>query len=95
MTRAVDAATDALAVSRLVRLAQQDEIPVGNLRERLIDRYGDQTWTGLLVCPYCLSVWVGAGVVLARYLFPRAWPWIARVLALSEATGHLHHLADR
>lgn len=91
----LDVAVDALAVSRIVRLVQQDEIPVGALRERLIDRYGDHTWTALLSCAWCGSVWVSAGVVLARHLFPRAWPVAARLLVGSEVAGHLAHLADR
>lgn len=41
----------------------------------------------LLRCPWCLSVWVGAGVVAARALCPRVWDPIARALAASEVTG--------
>ncbi len=92
---AFDITVDALAVSRLVRLVQVDEIPVGALRERLLERHGDKTWAALLSCPWCLSIHAAAGVAVARHLFPRAWPILARVLAASEVTGHLAHLAER
>lgn len=89
---ATDVVVDALAVARIVRLIQVDEIPVGALRERVLDRHGDKLWAELLRCPWCLSVHVGAAVVLARHLFPRAWPWAARALASSAVAGHLAEL---
>jgi hypothetical protein len=77
-TSATEVVVDALAVHRVTRLVQDDDIPIGALREQLLDRYGDRKWTELLTCPWCLSMWVAAGVVLARHRWPRAWPWIAR-----------------
>lgn len=37
----------------------------------------------LLACPWCVSVWVGFGVVAARRIVPRLWDPVARALALS------------
>lgn len=54
-------------------------------------RYGDDVaaaggpLTFLLSCPYCASVWVAAGVALARRLAPLQWDRAARVLAMSAA----------
>lgn len=88
-TSATEAVIDAVAVARIVRLVQVDEMPVGALREAVLDRYGEWKATELLRCPWCLSVWVAAAVVLARHRWPRAWPWVARVLVGSEVAGHL------
>jgi hypothetical protein len=91
---ALEFAVDALAVSRIVRLIQVDEIPVGAVREKILDEHGDKTAADLLTCPWCLSVWVSAGVAIARLCWPRAWSWVARGLAASAVTGHLAHLGD-
>lgn len=41
----------------------------------------------LVTCPWCASIWLAAGVVVARRLAPSIWDPIARLLALSEAAG--------
>lgn len=88
-----DLVVDALAVARIVRLLQVDEIPVGKLRETMLDRHGEHLWTELLRCPWCASIWVAAGVVVARAAAPRPWSFLARVLAGSQVTGHLAEMA--
>lgn len=95
MTRlsATDLVVDALAVHRIVRLIQVDEMPVGELRELLLNLGGERRWTELLRCAWCGSVWVAFGVVAARALFPRTWPWVARALASSAVAGHLAELS--
>jgi hypothetical protein len=40
-------------------------------------------------------MWVGAAVAVARWLFPRAWPVAARVLAASAVTGYTEQATDR
>jgi Protein of unknown function (DUF1360) len=89
---AVEVAVDALAVHRLTRLVQDDEVPFGPVRERLLDRHSDRKATELLTCPWCASMWIAAAVVLARHRCPRSWPWIARALAGSAVAGHLAQL---
>ncbi|MGH9287106.1 MAG: DUF1360 domain-containing protein [Acidimicrobiales bacterium] len=81
---------DALAVARLTHLIQQDTIPpLPALRRAVTDRWGDRAVTDLVDCPWCVSVHVAVMVALARARFPRAWPWVARVLAASTVAGHL------
>lgn len=49
------------------------------------------TWrfaVALVGCSWCLSIWVGAAVVLATYFAPAVWSWPAVALALSAFTGH-------
>ncbi len=88
-TPALDAATDALAVARIVRLIQIDEMPVGHVRELALDLWPEAKATELLRCPWCASPWIAAGVVLARHRWPRAWPVLARILAGSQVAGML------
>lgn len=96
MTDPTELAVDALAVHRLTHLLQHDEVwPALEAREAFEGWAGDTRWADLATCPFCLSVWIGAGVVVARRLFPRAWPVLAKVLASSAAAGHLARLADR
>ena len=43
----------------------------------------------LVQCPWCASVWLAAGVVLARRAFPLPWGLAARGLSMSAITGWL------
>jgi hypothetical protein len=38
-------------------------------------------------CPWCVSIYVGLGVTIARLVAPRAWSLIARALAASAVAG--------
>lgn len=83
-------ATDGLACARLVRLVQHDTItgPARAAITRSVDRgHLPDVIEELLVCPWCLSMYLGAGIVAARTFFPRAWAPVARMLALSEIVG--------
>ena len=85
---------DALATARLVRLAQSDlilEQPREALRARLARSRARQAGE-LLDCPWCLAIWTGLGVVVARRVAPRAWQPVARVLAVAFIAGAI---ADR
>ena len=90
---ALDTALDLLAVHRLTKLAQDDEVwPVRELREAFLRRAGDSRWADLATCPWCAGMWLAAGVAVARWRFPRIWSVFARILAGSAVAGHL---ADR
>lgn len=43
----------------------------------------------LVGCPWCASVWIAAGVVIARRVFPLPWGLAARGLSMSAITGWL------
>lgn len=92
---AVDVAVDCLAVARLTRLLQDDEIPVGAAREWALDVFAGTKIETLLTCPWCSSVWFGFFAVWARHRYPRAWSLLARALAASQVTGQLAELGDR
>lgn len=89
-----DLVTDSLAVWRIVRFIQRDSL-IEEPREAVINRWGHLKITELLTCPWCLSIWVAAGVVLARAAAPRVWGMIARGLAFSAGAGVITGLVDQ
>jgi hypothetical protein len=85
---AVASVTDALATYRLTKLLQHDDLPpLPKLRHAFYVRYGARPVGQLVDCPWCLSVWIGALVVLARRVCPRVWDPVAATLAASAVTG--------
>lgn len=91
----LDVAVDTLAVYRIVRLLQRDEVwPIRETRDLYLDVAGGSRWADLADCPWCLSMWVAAAVAFARARWPRAWGVVARILAGSAVAGHLAHLED-
>jgi hypothetical protein len=66
----------------------EDEI-TAQLRDMLWDRFDPgETKIGYLVtCPWCVSFWVGAGVVAARAATPRLWNAAAKALTFSAFAG--------
>ena len=89
-----DLVIDALATWRIVRFIQRDSL-IEKPREELINRYGHLKISELLTCPWCLSPYVAAGVVIARATTPRLWGMIARGLAFSAGAGVITGLVDQ
>jgi len=91
MTRdPLTAVEDALAVARLVQLAQRDHLPlVAAPRNWLLARLPDGNALYLATCPVCLAAWVAAAVVAARAVAPGWWGPAARVLAAAYVGGEL------
>lgn len=77
---------DALACYRLTRLAQRDSI-TQPARRWLTDRF-EGPLLELASCAWCLSIWIGAAIVLLTYFAPFAWSWPAAFLAFSAVAGH-------
>lgn len=92
---ATETVVDAVAVARLTRLVQDDEMPFGPAREWALDVFGEWKAAELLRCPWCLSPYLAAAVALARWHWPRAWPILARIAAASAVTGHLAEWSER
>lgn len=85
----MDFVIDALAAYRITRLVTEDTI-TEPIRERIEARAiisGRKRLAKLVSCPWCVGVYVGVGVVVARAVAPRQWAVAARALALSAATG--------
>lgn len=43
----------------------------------------------LVTCPWCISIWLAAGVVIVTRLVPDVWQYAAMALALSAVAGRL------
>lgn len=71
-----------LATYRLTRLVVEDAFPpMRYQRERVIERYGEESWQGYLVqCPWCVSIYTGGAVVLATCISTSVplpvWIWL-------------------
>ena len=91
-----DDVLDAIAVWRIVRFVQRDSL-IEKQREWVINNWGGGYLRlgELLQCPWCLSIWVAAGVVITRRLAPRLWGMIARGLAFSAGAGVITGLVDK
>lgn len=76
-----------LAVFRLAILVTQDSITRPG-RDWL-----DAHFTGSLVelvnCPWCISIWIGAGAVLLDYYEWSWWRWVCLGLSASGVAGFL------
>lgn len=83
-----DLLVDTLATYRLTKLVVDDVI-TAPLREKIFEKHPphEASWSYALTCPWCASVWIGAGVVVARHFFPRGWDAAATGLVASAVTG--------
>lgn len=89
MTRSgVLLALDALAVFRLTHLIVDDTI-THPLRARLAER---RLLGELVTCPWCVSPYLAAIVVVLQTLAPRPCLYAAAVLAFSAVAGILSEL---
>lgn len=85
----------ALATARLTRMVTTDRIflaPRAWLLRRLVDRYGeDGLLPYLLVCDWCVSVYVGAGAAGAWWAWgeTRVFLAVCAALAFSYVAGWL------
>lgn len=84
----LDLLVDVLACHRATKLVVEDVI-TAPLRNKIFAKKPptEDSWTYLLTCPWCASIWIGAGIVAARTVAPKAWDPVAKALALSSATG--------
>lgn len=86
---ALDYVLGAAATARLARLVTQDTI-FENQRLRFVrsmDAGGHPKLAELAVCPWCISVWIGAGVALAARRPGPAYRLATSALAFSLAAG--------
>lgn len=81
----------ALAAYRVTRLITRDSLPpIARLRDHVIDRWGDNPWSELIVCPWCMGFWVSvAATALASSPADVVTRWIAVPFAMSAVVGLL------
>lgn len=87
----MDLLFDALATYRLTRLVTTDTFPPAlAARKKIVTNPATPDWAAELVeCPWCASFWIGAGVVVASRVAPKAWKPLARALSFSAVSGLL------
>ena len=80
-----------LAAFRVTRLITRDSLPpIARLRDHVLDRWGHNPWSELIVCPWCMGFWVSAvTVVLASSPADPVLRWPATVFAASAIVGLL------
>lgn len=81
----------ALATARITRLITEDFI-LGRPRNALLLRLGsDNPLAYLIVCPWCMSMYVGAGVTGAWWAWGGTlwFTWTTAFLSASHVTGFL------
>jgi len=91
---AVDYVLGAAATARLARLVTRDSIfdrPRLEFVQRM-DREGHPKLAELAVCPWCISVWIGAAVALAAHLRVPGFRLVTSALAFSLAAGVINEL---
>jgi hypothetical protein len=83
-----DLLVDALACFRLTRLVTEDVV-TQPFRQKIFDKHPptEESWSYVLTCPWCASIWVGGGIALLRKFYPQAWNPAAEMLAFSAAVG--------
>lgn len=94
--RALDLVVDTLASYRLTKLVKDDFI-TAPLREAVEEHAGppDRSKLAYLVhCPWCLSIYFGLGLSVARRWAPRSTDLVARGLAISALTGLVSQQMD-
>lgn len=81
-------AVGALAVHRLTRLALEDEI-TAPIRERITEAAPEGRLAYFVTCPWCVSMWIGAGWAVLTATAPGAAAAAGAALAWSSVTGLL------
>lgn len=79
----------ALAAYRITRLITHDSLPpMARLRDYVLNRWGDNPWSELIVCPWCMGVWVSFGTTaLVSTPADMIYRWVAVPLAMATIIG--------
>jgi len=79
----------ALATYRITKFVIDDQL-TEPLRTRITARFGspdDSYVSYLITCPWCVSIYAGTALSLARMMMPTPWKVLASALASSAVTG--------
>lgn len=91
---AVDYVLGAAATARLARLVTRDSIfDTPRLRYlRAMDKAGHPKLAELAVCPWCISIWIGAAVAVAGHKQVPGYRLASSMLAFSLTAGVINEL---
>lgn len=91
--RPLEAILTALATFRVTKLVLDDEI-LSEAREAAYDQVAKiknqmlrEKLTYLLGCPWCISMYSAAGLLLIKAVAPKVYKYLTLVLASSAVTG--------
>ena len=93
---ATDLVLGAAATARLARLVTRDSIldrPRLAFVQRM-DRDSHDKLAELAVCPWCISVWIGAAVAAAAFRGTPGYRPVAAALAFSLVAGVVNELGE-
>lgn len=78
------------AVARVTRLIVDDKISLP-IRRWVLAKSGEDGWFFYLVsCPWCMGVWVAAGMTTVTYLWPsKIWAIVLSFLAVAQVASTL------
>jgi hypothetical protein len=76
------------AVARVTRLIVDDKISLP-IRQRVLQKSGEDGWFFYLVsCPWCMGVWVAAGMTTVTYLWQSSiWATMLTLLAVAQVAS--------
>lgn len=80
--------TTGLSTYRLTRLVIQDEITV-DIRNKVFEKFPphENKIGYFLTCPWCVSIWAGAGLIVLDTISPKTGAAVKNVLAASAIAG--------
>ena len=67
--------------------ADENEVALDVVQRYRVEHGPPPKLATLVTCRWCAGVWIGAGVVAARRLAPRAWQPLAEALSLAAAAA--------
>lgn len=78
------------AVARVTRLIVDDKISLP-IRQWVLQRSGEDGWLFYLVsCPWCMGVWIAAGMTTVTYLWhSKIWAIVLSFLAVAQVASGL------
>lgn len=87
MDKFVKLALFSLATYRLTKLVMEDEITSG-IRDKVISKFEQYPKVEYFIyCPWCVSVWAGAGLLVLDHVAPAIGEVTQKVLTASAVTG--------
>lgn len=65
-----------LSVARTARLVGHDAYPpMAWLRSKWIERWGDEGWASLILCQFCMTPYMAAGMAFWFWVSDGHWTW--------------------
>lgn len=79
-----------LSTYRLTKLVNEDYL-LKDFRQKVWTRYPKNTKIGyLFTCPWCMSIWMAAGLLLIKQASPKFYDELCLLLTASAVTGILN-----